>query len=51
MGNHFIQRAQSLDQQAGTDAALDVIYDSIDEMMRTGQFAKLDSLLQRLLAC
>jgi len=44
----FIQRAVRLDDQGRTDAALDLIYDSIDEMMRGGQFSELDSLLERL---
>ncbi|MCH7989825.1 MAG: hypothetical protein IID46_11845 [Planctomycetes bacterium] len=44
----FVRRAQRLDEQGRTDAALDLIYDSIDEMLRNGQFSNLDSLLVQL---
>jgi len=44
----FVRRAQRLDEHGRTDAALDLIYDSIDQMLRNGQFSDLDTLLVRL---
>jgi len=44
----FILRAQRLDSQRRTDAALDLIYDSIDGMMRKGEFSRLNLLLPQL---
>lgn len=44
----FLDRAQRLDKHGRVDAALDLIYDSVDEMMRSGDFNKLDALLTRL---
>lgn len=41
----FISRAARLDVQGYTDDALDLIYDAVDELLRNGQFAKLDALL------
>lgn len=47
--NTFLGRAQRLDGLGQIDAALDLIYDSIDEILRHGQFSKLDSLLEQTL--
>jgi len=44
----FIQRAQRLDVKGRTDAALDLIYDSTDQMLRDGQFDEMDLLLLQL---
>jgi hypothetical protein len=41
----FIGRAAELATRGRTDAALDLIYDSVDALMRKGQFSKLDSIL------
>jgi hypothetical protein len=41
----FISRARELDARGHTDAALDLIYDSVDKLMRDGQFSKLDAIL------
>lgn len=41
----FILRAQRLDNHERTDAALDLIYDSIDDLMRNEQVQRLDSIL------
>lgn len=46
----FLHRAQRLDRIGSTDAALDLLYDSVDAMMRGGKFCELDSLLKRLRA-
>lgn len=43
--NSFIIRATELDARGHTDAALDLIYDSVDKLMRDGQFPTLDSIL------
>ncbi len=44
----FVQRAQRLDAKGRTDAALDLIYDSTDQMLRDGQFDGIDLLLLQL---
>jgi hypothetical protein len=44
----FLQRAQRLDRMGHTDAALDLLYDNIDEQMRQGRFADLDLVLATL---
>ena len=44
----FILRAQRLDNHGRTDAALDLIYDSIDDLMRNEEFPRLDSILARI---
>ncbi|MCR4318523.1 MAG: hypothetical protein NUW37_19445 [Planctomycetes bacterium] len=41
----FIVRAHRLDAKGRTGAALDLIYDQVDEMMLAGRFDELDSLL------
>lgn len=40
----FLRRAQRLDDQGSTDAALDLLYDSIDELMRTGRHSTINSI-------
>jgi len=44
----FLDNARRLDNQGKTDAALDLIFDQIDEMMLAGQFAKVDQILKNL---
>jgi hypothetical protein len=44
----FVQRAVRLDEKGHTDAALDLIYDSVDELMRKGEFPQLDSMLSKV---
>ena len=44
----FVQRASRLDQAGHQDAALDLLYDGIDELMRCGEFEQLDAVLARL---
>lgn len=41
----FIERANELDRRGRTDAALDLLYDSVDATIRQGRFAELDALL------
>lgn len=41
----FLKRAIRLDGKGHVDAALDLIYDSIDEMLLHGNFAEVDMLL------
>ncbi|MBI3463237.1 MAG: hypothetical protein HY000_09285 [Planctomycetes bacterium] len=41
----FLIRAHRLDQRGRTDAALDLIYDSVDEFLRTSEFERLDLIL------
>ena len=44
----FIRRAQRLDNQGQTDAALDLVYDAIDAMLRKGDFARLGFTIEGL---
>lgn len=44
----FVQRARRLDKGGHTDAALDLLYDSIDELMRNKGLPQLDSTLANL---
>jgi antitoxin (DNA-binding transcriptional repressor) of toxin-antitoxin stability system len=44
----FVLRAQRLDRRGRTDAALDLIYDQVDESMHRAQFDRLDSILANL---
>jgi hypothetical protein len=44
----FILRARRLDLAGHGETALDLIYDSVDELMRKGEFAQLNSLLANL---
>ena len=44
----FIRRADRLDQQGQTDAALDLIYDGIEALLRKGEFESLNSILNGL---
>lgn len=44
----FVLRAQRLDRRGRTDAALDLIYDQVDEWMHRAQFDRLDSILANL---
>lgn len=41
----FFDRARRLDQRGQTDAALDIIFDQIDEMLLAGEFDRVDQLL------
>lgn len=41
----FVDRASRLDSAGHSDAALDLLYDSVDEMLRRSEFARLDSIL------
>ena len=41
----FVKRATRLDELGQTDSALDLLYDSIDGMIRNGKLRELDSIL------
>jgi len=41
----FVARARRLDEHRRTEAALDLIYDAVDQLMRDNQFERLDSML------
>jgi len=43
----FIGRAGQLDRRGQTDAALDLIYDQIDTLLRSGDLPRIDAVLQR----
>jgi hypothetical protein len=45
---NVVLRANRLDKAGHTNAALDLLYDSIDETMRKGQFEQIDSILTQL---
>jgi hypothetical protein len=42
----FLARAKRLDDRGATDSALDLVYDAIDELMKTGELLILDSTLR-----
>lgn len=42
----FIDRANRLDALNHTDAALDLLYDAVDDLLRRGNFDRIDELLQ-----
>jgi len=44
----FVERARQLEQRGYPDTALDLIYDSVDELLRRGQFALCDSILSQV---
>ena len=44
----FVHRASRLDQAGHRDAALDLLYDGVDELMQRGEFGQLDAVLARL---
>lgn len=44
----FVDRANQLEQHGYLDTALDLVYDSIDELLRRGQFALVDSVLDQV---
>jgi hypothetical protein len=44
----FIQHANRLDKHGRIDAALDLIYEKIDSLLRGGDFAEVDSILSRV---
>jgi antitoxin (DNA-binding transcriptional repressor) of toxin-antitoxin stability system len=44
----FVLRAQRLDRHGRTDAALDLIYDQVDEWMHRAEFDRLDGILENL---
>jgi hypothetical protein len=41
----FLRRAQRLDARGQTDAALDLLYDGFDELLRSGGFSEVDLIL------
>jgi hypothetical protein len=41
----FLQRAKDLDESGNVDKALDLVYASVDQMLRSSRFANVDSLL------
>ena len=41
----FLERANQLDKRGQTDAALDLIYDQVDALLRSGALARIDALL------
>ena len=42
----FLDRCRRLDDQGYSDSALDMLYDSIDQFMRDGRFAELNTLVE-----
>jgi len=44
-GEAFVDRARRLDAMGRTDAALDLLYDAIDQLMRQSKFDELDTIL------
>src|SRR5205085_1635394 len=44
----FVARANRLDRHGHRNAAMDLLYDHIDELMHTGHFEALDTILQRV---
>ncbi len=42
----FLDRSRRLDERGQTDAALDIIFDQIDEMLLEGEFARVDHFLR-----
>lgn len=44
----FVERATSLEQSGFSDSALDLVYDSIDELLHSGHFALCASVLDKL---
>jgi hypothetical protein len=44
----LVARARRLDEKGQTDAALDLVYDAIDEKLRNGEFQDVDSMLAAL---
>ena len=46
----MILRAVQLDTMAQTDAALDLLYDGFDELMRQGRFTELNTVLSSVRA-
>lgn len=41
----FLQRAMRLEKQGAVDAALDLVYDQVDGMLKTGRFDQVNRLL------
>jgi hypothetical protein len=44
----FLDRARRLEDQGLIDSAMDLVHDSIDELLRRGQFALCDSVLNEI---
>ncbi|MEX1231932.1 MAG: hypothetical protein WEB58_16925 [Planctomycetaceae bacterium] len=44
----FLDRAERLDAQGQTEAALDLVYDSIDGSLKRGQFVEVDAILEQV---
>jgi hypothetical protein len=44
----FIERARRLDEMGNTDAALDLLYDAVDDLMRSGKFSELNAIIANL---
>jgi len=44
----FVDRANKLDERGQTDAALDLIYDQVDALLRSGDFAQVDVVLDKV---
>ncbi|MCI0377559.1 MAG: hypothetical protein L0215_08135 [Gemmataceae bacterium] len=42
----FVTYANKLDQAGHSDASLDLIYDSVDELLRASQFEECDEILK-----
>jgi hypothetical protein len=49
-GASLMSGANRLDKQGRTDSALDVIYDTIDDLLRRGDFGRLDHVLTEVSA-
>jgi hypothetical protein len=44
-GASFLSGANRLDKQGRTDSALDLVYDAIDDLLRRGDYPRLDHVL------
>jgi hypothetical protein len=44
----FLQRAQRLETMGSTGSALDLIYDGVDQLMRTGKFRELEATVSAM---
>lgn len=44
--DNFVSQAQRLDRKGSPSAALDLIYDGVDELLHAGEFAKCSAILR-----
>ena len=48
IAEEFVKRASRLEERGHTDAALDLIYDNIDGLLKGARFGEVDLILQRI---